>query len=170
MKVIFYVAATCGNIDFHFIANLEHQFVITRSLTTLFWSLYLLHMERERLQTSGVRLEICYLHTAPPVKVLNQASPQHLSANETLSLHLYTIYCFITVCVCSFVFDLIILNLHCSFEHIAADLESLFDVYNHRLHCIFFKQMVSFHRIAQYRYVYCAQYANVVYFYNTVHE
>lgn len=23
MKVIFYVAATCGNIDFHFIANLE---------------------------------------------------------------------------------------------------------------------------------------------------
>ncbi len=48
MKVIFYVAATCGNIDFHFIANLEHQFVITRSLTTLFWSLYLLHVERER--------------------------------------------------------------------------------------------------------------------------
>lgn len=43
MKVIFYVAATCGNIDFHFIANLEHQFVITSSLTTLFWSLYLLH-------------------------------------------------------------------------------------------------------------------------------
>lgn len=48
MKVIFYVAATCGNIDFHFMVNLEHQFVITRSLTTLFWSLYLLHMERER--------------------------------------------------------------------------------------------------------------------------
>lgn len=43
MKVIFYVAATCGNIDFHFIANLEHQFVITSSLTTLFWSVYLLH-------------------------------------------------------------------------------------------------------------------------------
>lgn len=106
MKVIFYVAATCGNIDFHFIANLEHQFVITRSLTTLFWSLYLLHMERERLQTSGVRLEICYLHTVPPVKVLNQASPQHLSANETLSLHLYIharlqniIYCFIVHCM-----------------------------------------------------------------------
>lgn len=108
MKVIFYVAATCGNIDFHFIANLEHQFVITRSLTTLFWSLYLLHMERERLQTSGVRLEICYLHTVPPVKVLNQASPQHLSANETLSLHLYIharlqniIYCFIVHFTCS---------------------------------------------------------------------
>lgn len=46
MKVIFYVAATCGNIDFHFTANLEHQFVITSSLTTLFWSLYLLHEER----------------------------------------------------------------------------------------------------------------------------
>lgn len=139
MKVIFYVPATCGNIDFHFIANLEHQFVITRSLTTLFWSLYLLHMERERLQTSRVRLEICYLHTAPPVKVLNQASPQHLSANKTLSLHLYIdmrfqniIYCFITVLVCSFatcfVFNLIIFNLDCSFEHIAAHLDSLFDI------------------------------------------
>lgn len=111
MKVIFYVAATCGNIDFHFIANLEQQFVITRSLTTLFWSLYLLHMERERWWSSGVRLEICYLHTAPPVKVLNQASPQHLSANErcfrftftsprdckTLSTGLLW-----NVCVCSF--------------------------------------------------------------------
>lgn len=46
MKVIFYVAATCGSIDFHFIANLEHQFVITSALTTLFWWLYLLHEER----------------------------------------------------------------------------------------------------------------------------
>lgn len=46
MKVIFYVTATCGNIDFHFIVNLEHQFVITPALTTLFWWLYLLQEER----------------------------------------------------------------------------------------------------------------------------
>lgn len=36
MKVIFYVAGTCGNIDFHFIVNLEHELVITAELTTMF--------------------------------------------------------------------------------------------------------------------------------------
>lgn len=51
----------------------DYTVLVTVSLT---------HGERERLQTSRVRLEICYLHTAPPVKVLNQASPQHLSANK----------------------------------------------------------------------------------------
>lgn len=71
MKVIFYVAATCGSIDFHFIANLAHRFVITSSLTTLFRWLYLLHEERlhgseggkinknsgESIETSGVKAE-----------------------------------------------------------------------------------------------------------------
>lgn len=108
----------------------DYTVLVTVSLT---------HGERERLQTSRVRLEICYLHTAPPVKVLNQASPQHLSANKTLLLHSYIdvrfqniIYCFIAVLVCSFatcfVFNLIIFNLDCSFEHIAAHLDSLFDI------------------------------------------
>lgn len=36
MKVIFYVAGTCGNIDFHFIVNLEHELVITAEPTTMF--------------------------------------------------------------------------------------------------------------------------------------
>lgn len=51
MKVIFYVAATCGNIDFHFIANLEHQFC-NHFLAdyTVFAPLYLLH---ERAATAA---------------------------------------------------------------------------------------------------------------------
>lgn len=36
MKVIFYVAGTCGNIDFHFIVNLEHELVITAEPATMF--------------------------------------------------------------------------------------------------------------------------------------
>lgn len=42
MKVIFYVAGTCGNIDFHFIVNLEHGLVITVKLANIPPLLYLL--------------------------------------------------------------------------------------------------------------------------------
>lgn len=42
MKVIFYVAGTCGNIDFHFIVNLEHGLVITAKLANIPPLLYLL--------------------------------------------------------------------------------------------------------------------------------
>lgn len=91
-----------------------------------------------------MRLEICYLHTAPLVKVLNQASPQHLSTNETLSLHLYVdenakhyllVYCGMCVHLqsvfdqCFFFFLLNAINLEdCSVKHTAADLESVFDI------------------------------------------
>lgn len=110
MKVIFYVAATCGNIDFHFIANLEQQFVITRSLTTLFWSLYLLHMERERemaKQWSETR-DLLLTHSASGEGLKSSVTSASVCKWEMLSLHLYVdermqniISWFIVVCVCS---------------------------------------------------------------------
>lgn len=92
-----------------------------------------------------MRLEICYLHTAPPVKVLNQASPQHLSTNErrfrftctstreckTLSTGLLWYVCVHLQSVFDQVFFFLLnaINLEdCSVKHTAADLESVFDI------------------------------------------
>lgn len=143
MKVIFYVAATCGNIDFHFMANLEHQFVITRSLTTLFWSLYLLHMERERemaKQWSETR-DLLLTHSASGEGLKSSVTSASVCKWEMLSLHFYIaerlqniIYWFIMECVCVFICNLFSISFFvllndinledCSIEHI----EPIFDI------------------------------------------